>query len=427
VQGTLLAGMPLLQLQKHSLFWESQQMPSKNCFLAFLILIVSCAILGSCTSRSDRQLRTLLQKGVEHGYPGIAMLIQEGNGKIHSSAVGYSVLEHHTPLRVDDAFHMASINKTFTAVAILRLIDEGKLSLNDTLKDRLGNAASRIPYADRITISQLLDHSSGIYPTNNDMDYLTTIIGPKADPARVWKPEELVALADKDRSRPAGLPGEGHFYSDTNYILLGMIVERTTGQSYKEYVRKTVIEPLGMQSTYFYSDYMGKNAHPPVVPVQGYLLSTKDLRGVIEPNAMFRPVPGDYGIDVQLLNTTLAAERTDAAGGLVTTLPELLKFASALFRGKLLSPQSHKFMMSVVEGMEVQPLEKKRIWALQAIHKPYGVLVYKEGDGPGGVNTLMAYRPATDEIFIGFTNSFGYFNEVDFMMDDVIGKFVLKN
>jgi D-alanyl-D-alanine carboxypeptidase len=426
MHGTLLAGKPLLQMQKDS-HCESQQMPSKNCFLAVLVLIFSCTILGSCTSRSDGQLRALVQKGIEHGYPGIAMLVQEGNGKIHSAAVGYSDLEHHTPMRVDDAFHMASINKTFTAVAVLRLVDEGKLSLNDTLQDRLGDAASRIPDADRITISQLLDHSSGIYATNNDMDYLTTIIGPNANPARVWKPEEMVALADKDRRKPAGLPGEGHYYSDTNYILLGMIVERTSGRSYKEYLRKTMIEPLGMQSTYFYSDYMGKNAHPPAVPVQGYLLSTKDLRAVIEPNAMFRTVPGDYGKDVQLLNTTLAAERTDAAGGLVTTLPELLKFASALFRGKLLSPQSQKFMMSAVEGMELQPLEKKRTWALQAIHKSYGVLVYKEGDGPGGVNTLMAYRPASDEIFLGFTNSFGYFNEVDFMMDDVIGKFILNN
>jgi len=397
-------------------------MPPKSCFLAVLVLGFSCTIVASCTSRSDGQLRALLQKGIEHGYPGIAMLVQEGNGSVHSAAVGYSDLEHHTPIRVGDAFHMASINKTVTAVAAFRLVDEGKLSLNDTLQDRLGDAASRIPYADRITVSQLLDHSSGIYATNNDMDYLTTIIGPKADSARLWKPEEMVALADKDRSKPAGLPGEGHFYSDTNYILLGMIVERTSGRSYKEFIRKAVLEPLGMQSTYFYSDYLGKNAHPPVGTVQGYLLSTKDLRAVIEPNVMFRPVPGDYGKDVQLLNTTLAAERTDAAGGLVTTLPDLLKFASALFRGKLLSPQSQKFLMSAGEGMEVQPLEKKRTWALQAIHKHYGVLVYKEGDGPGGVNTLMAYHPATDEIFLGFTNSFGYFNEVDFMMDDVIGK-----
>jgi hypothetical protein len=139
---------------------------------------------------------------------------------------------------------------------------------------------------------------------------------------------------------------------------------------------------------------------------------------------MFKPVPGDYRKEGQLLNTTLAAERIDAAAELVTTLPDLLKYASALFRGKLLSAQSQKFLMAAGEGLEGQPTDKKRIWALQAGRKPYGILVYKEGDGPGGVNTLMAYRPATDEIFLGFTNSFGYFNEVDFLMDDVIGKFV---
>ena len=78
-------------------------------------------------------------------------------------------------------------------------------------------------------------------------------------------------------------------------------------------------------------------------------------------------------------------------------------------------------MMSVAEDMNAEPVGTKRVWAMQAIRKPYGVLVYKEGDGPGGVNTLMAYNPSTDEIFLGFVNIFGYFNEVDFMMDEVIG------
>ena len=105
----------------------------------------------------------------------------------------------------------------------------------------------------------------------------------------------------------------------------------------------------------------------------------------------------------------------------MTTLPDLLKYASALFRGKLLSPKSQAFMMSAAEGMDVEPVGTKRVWALQAIRKSYGVLVYKEGDGPGGVNTLMAYHPSTDEIFLGFTNIFGYFDEVDFLMDHVIG------
>jgi D-alanyl-D-alanine carboxypeptidase len=382
-------------------------------------ILAGAAVCHAATS--EPQLKALLQAGVQRGYPGLAVLIQARDGRVESAAAGFSDLEKNTPLRVDDAFQMASINKTFTAVAILRLVDQGKLTLKDTLKSRLGAAAGRIPYADRITVAQLLDHSSGIYATNNDMDYLTTVIGPKADPARVWKPEELIALAGQDRNKPSGEPGTGHFYADTNYVLLGMIVERASGRSFKEYIAKTVLEPLEMHSTYFYSDYLGKGARPPVASVQGYLLATPELRSAIEISPLFKPVPGDKRKEGELLNTTLAAERIDAAAGLVTTLPDLFKFASALFRGKLLSPQGQKFMMSAGEGLAKQRINQKRVWALQAIRKPYGVLVYKEGDGPGGVNTLMAYRPATDEIYLGFANVFGYFNEIDFLMDEVIG------
>lgn len=390
------------------------------------LIVVSYAFGALGASGSDPGLKKLLQAGVGRGYPGVAMIIESSNGSIHAAAAGYSNLEKRTPLRVNDAFHMASINKTLTAVAILRLIDEGKLSLGATLKEQLGEAVGAIPFADRITIAQLLDHSSGIYATNNDMDYLTTVIGPKADPARVWKPAEMIALADKSRSKPSGEPGTGHFYADTNYVLLGMLVEKISCRSYKEHLRKTLLEPLGMHSTYFYSDFLGRNAHPPVPTVQGYLLATAELRSAIKISALFKPVPGEKRSGGELLNTTLAAERIDAAAGLVTTLPDLLKFASALFRGKLLSSQSQKFMMAAGEGMQDQPLNKKRVWAIQSTRKPFGVLVYKEGDGPGGVNTLMAYRPATDEIYAGFTNIFGYFDEVDFLIDDVIGKFVLN-
>jgi CubicO group peptidase (beta-lactamase class C family) len=111
-----------------------------------------------CQQRAE--LKVLLQTGLAR-YPGIAMLVQSGNRKESSAAVGYSDLEKRKPLKVDAAFHMASINKTFTAVAILVLVDEGKLSLDSTLKDQLGEAVGRIPYADRIKVSQLLDHSSG--------------------------------------------------------------------------------------------------------------------------------------------------------------------------------------------------------------------------------------------------------------------------
>jgi D-alanyl-D-alanine carboxypeptidase len=228
------------------------------------MILAALQAVTSCGSNSDPELTAILKVGVKRGYPGIAMLTQSSDGKIRSAAAGYSDLEKHIALRVDDAFQLASINKTFTAVAILRLVDERKLSLNATLKEELGETSARIPYSERITISQLLDHSSGIYATNNDMDYLTTVIGAKADPTRVWKPEELIALADKDRRKPSSEPGVDHFYADTNYVLLGMIVERVSGRPFKEYITNTFLEPLGMHSTYFYSDFVGHRSLPPV-------------------------------------------------------------------------------------------------------------------------------------------------------------------
>ena len=332
-----------------------------------VVLVVMIAWAASHSYGADStNLKALLEKGLKKGYPGIAVLTQTADGKVQSAAAGYSNLEKHLPMQVDDAFHMASINKTFTATSILQLVDRQKLSLSATLKDCLGKAVERIPNSDRITIAQLLDHSSGIYAINNDMDYLTTIIGPNADPHRVWKPQELIALADKDRQQPAGEPGSGHFYSDTNYILLGMIVERTSGKPYKEYVQESILGPLEMHNTYFYSSFLQGDVTSSVPTVQGYLMSTDELRKVITVNPMFKPVAGDERKEGQLLNTTLAAERTDSAAGLVTTLPDLLKFASALFRGRLLKPASQQWIMSVGAQMDQQPINKKRVWVLQS-------------------------------------------------------------
>src|SRR5580704_10479893 len=166
--------------------------------VALQVLLFFVGATGSfCADPGNLSVKSLLQKGIDLGYPGMAVLTQSADGKVQSVAAGYSDLEDHTPMRVGDAFHVASINKTFTAVAVLRLVDDHKLSLNATLKECLGEAVAKIPNAERITVSQLLDHSSGIYATNNDMDYLATVIGPNADPARVWTPAELIALAAK--------------------------------------------------------------------------------------------------------------------------------------------------------------------------------------------------------------------------------------
>jgi CubicO group peptidase (beta-lactamase class C family) len=106
---------------------------------------VFCLLLSTVASAGDPRLETLLQKTVSKGYPGIAMLIEGQDGGVTGAAAGYSDLEHLVPLRVDDGFHIASISKTFTAAATLRLVDRKELALNATLKELLGDAVARIP------------------------------------------------------------------------------------------------------------------------------------------------------------------------------------------------------------------------------------------------------------------------------------------
>jgi D-alanyl-D-alanine carboxypeptidase len=356
-----------------------------------------------------------LAKTIQRGWPGVGVLVESANGKVRIATAGLANLESNTTMGAATGFHMCSINKTFTAVAILRLVDQGKLSLDSKVVDILDQpVVKRIPNIADITVAQLLDHSSGIYPTNNDPTYVNTLVGSDAFSGRVWTPLELVELATRPENKPAAKPGEGHHYSDTNYILLGLIAERVSHEPLKTYIARTILEPLKMRETYFYSDVlMGKRTTPATV-ANGYIKLTKDLTDAVAFNPGFKsPRPG-------WLNTSIAAERIDAAGGLVTTLADLHRFANPLFRGKLLSPKSQAFLSAVEGEMAGAEIGKPKTRALQGAATPFGFVLFKEGDGPGGFNTLMAFHPSSDTIFIGFTNEFGNFDEVDTLMMDVM-------
>lgn len=389
--------------------------------VGLLLAVASCA---TPRSAGDDALAAWLRPGLARGYPGIAMIVRERDGRVHGAAVGYADLERHLPLRLGDRFHIGSITKTFTAIAVLQLVDAGRLRLDTPIRDILGEAVAHIPNADRITVGQLLDHSSGIYPTNNDPDYLAQLVGTHADPRRLWSFEEMIAFADGRRRPPAHAPGAGHRYSDTNYNLLGMIVERVTGRPFKDYVRDAILRRLGMHSTGFYSDTIAVGGRLPHPRVQGYFLETPDIRSILLVNPMFPVVPGiETAAGSRLLNTTLAAERLDAAGGIVSTLPDLMRFADAVFHGRLLSPASQAFLMAAGDGMDQVEVNTDRTRAMQSVRKPFGVVIDKQGDGPGGATAIMGYVPARDRIFIGFVNRFGGdFDHIDFLLDEVVGR-----
>ncbi len=379
--------------------------------------LIALAALLALSGVSADPLDLALAKVMQRGWPGGGVLVESANGQVRIATAGLAIIESNTPMSAATGFHMCSINKTFTAVAILRLVDQGKLSLDSKVVDILREpVVKRIPNISEITVAQLLDHSSGIYPTNNDPTYVNTLVGSSAFMRRIWTPMELVALATRPENKPAAKPGEGHHYSDTNYILLGLIAEHVSHEPLKAHITHTILDPLAMRETYFYSDVLIHKRTMPDTVANGYIKLTKELTNAVVFSPTFKsPRPG-------WLNTSIAAERIDAAGSLVTTLADLHKFANPLFRGKLLSNTSQAFLTAVTGEMANAEIGKQKTRTLQGAATPFGLVLFKEGDGPGGFNTLMAFHPSSDTVFIGFTNEFGNFDEVDTLMMDVMSE-----
>ena len=157
-------------------------------------------------------------------------------------AFGVSDIATKTPMKVDDHVRIASITKTFVAVATLRLVDQGKLKLDDTLATWIEG----IPNGDKITIRQLLGMRSGIYDFTSDEQFLNDFT---ADPLMAFSPEDVVAIVQ--RHEPDFAPGEKESYCDTNYIFLGVIIEKVTGRPVEDVIRDEILTPLGMPHTSF--------------------------------------------------------------------------------------------------------------------------------------------------------------------------------
>jgi CubicO group peptidase (beta-lactamase class C family) len=157
-------------------------------------------------------------------------------------AEGTADLTTGREIRPADKVRIASITKTFTATVILQLVDEGTLSLDDTV-DRW---APEVPYSDQITIRQVCNHTSGIYSMTEDEDFDKALLD---DPLRKWTFEEMLEVALKHD--PYFPPGEGWHYSDTGYELLGVIIENVTGNDIEQEIQERVVEELGLTNTSF--------------------------------------------------------------------------------------------------------------------------------------------------------------------------------
>lgn len=249
---------------------------------------------------------------IARSWPGVSIGVALQDGRTIGVTSGYSDTTRKQPLRPSHKLMQGSVGKTYVAAIAMQLVAEGKLDLDAPVSRYFSNATwlGRIAHSDRITVRQLMTHTSGLV-RYEFQPQVTAVL--RAQPYKVWTPEErLEALFDKT---PPFEPGKGWEYSDTNYIVLGMIIERITGQPYYQALQHRILQPLGLRNTI--------PSDRPELPglANGYAGTRNDLGGY---DASLLP-DGRFAINPQFEWT---------GGGIASTTEDLARWAKLLYEGR---------------------------------------------------------------------------------------------
>ena len=210
--------------------------------LGFVAGLLSCTKLGSSALKPIKQaaLETMVARTAkELMIPGALVLLRTPQGDFTVS-YGTTLLGATSPPNADTHFRIASNTKTMTAAVIMLLAQEGNLTLDDPISKYVPG----VPNGDNITIAQLLEMRSGLYNYTNDPIISKTI---DTDPARVWTPGELLAIAFAHP--PNFPPGKEYEYNNTNYALLGLVAEKVYGRPLAQIMQERLFAPQNMQHT----------------------------------------------------------------------------------------------------------------------------------------------------------------------------------
>ncbi|MFJ8020163.1 serine hydrolase domain-containing protein [Streptomyces sp. NPDC096311] len=276
--------------------------------------------------------RAAMDAAVKAGVPGATATARDDGGT-WSATAGVGDVRTHTPRGTADHYRVGSITKTFVSTVLLQLEAERRLSLDDKVEKWLpGVVRGHGHDGRRITVRQLLNHTSGIFNYTADDDFARTYFlkdGFFEHRYDTKTPEELVAIAMTHK--PLFAPGASWSYSNTNYVLAGMVIEKVTGHSYATEIRRRVIEPLGLRAT----SVPGTRTTLPRPSSHAY---SKLARTTTGPT-----------YDVTELNPSLAS----SAGEMISDSADLNRFYAALLGGRLLPPKQLKEMKTTVKADEI--------------------------------------------------------------------------
>ena len=335
---------------------------------AFFLMIAAPVLAQSTQAKLRADLQAKLDEWHRAGkFPGMTLGVALADGESFGLAVGYSDRDTKTAMKPTDRMLAGSTGKMFAAATALQLVKEGKIALDDKIEKYLGREPwfKRLPNASDITVRMLMNHTSGLvrYEFKKEFtDFLT------ANPMKTWTPEERLAYLFDEK--PPFEAGKGWDYSDTNYIVLGMIIERVTGKKFYDEARKRFIKKFKLDGTIAQES--------PVMPgvVQGYAGAANPFGGK---DAMIEN--GKFVVNPQLEWT---------GGGWASTSHDLARWAKLYFEGKAFDDS---LMPQVLDGVDAPMLGREAKYGLCAIIRKTaaGTSYGHSGFFPGYMTDMMYF------------------------------------
>ncbi len=366
--------------------------------MKFLAPVLLAASLVACTSTQQRpagepayatslrpQIKQLMADML---VPGAVVAVRTPDRGNWTEAFGVRERGGKDSVTVDDYARIGSCTKTWTGQVILQLVEEGKIALSDPVS----KYRKDVPNGDNITIEQLLDMRSGLY------NYSETLPLNKAlddTPTRVWQPDELLALAYQEK--PYFAPGKGYHYSNTNTVLLGLIIQQLTGMPVEKAFEERLFKPLGL--THMVMPALSDSSMPTPHP-HGYQYGTNVAT-----------------LDSQVLSaedqakakagTLVPRDKTDTnpswgwtAGAGMATAGDLATYVKAMVTGRYLDADMLKKLLGSVRSTDpTNPQAASYGWGLAKLGPFYG----HTGELPG-FNTFMGYDPVTKITIVVWAN-----------------------
>lgn len=270
-------------------------------------------------------LQAVLERAVEEGQiPGLSAAVRWPDGRLWVGAAGWADVAGRRPMTPSTAVALGSVSKTFVAALVLRLVADGRLSLDDRVNRWLPGLPARV-LPSGVTVRMLLDHTSGIadFFANPAID--RALLAHRNTP---WTPTRSLAYVGGSLFRP----GRGWHYSNTNYLLLGLLVERLTGQPWGAAVTSSLLDPLGLRETFV------QGGDPPIPVAHGY--SFRASGGVL--------IPDDLSDGTSIMPFTSVVTAAGAAGGLAASAADVARWAAALYGGDVLPATERTAMVDDV-------------------------------------------------------------------------------